>query len=150
MGKDDSTEFICGVSQGTYESNLSVDGYKNNFIYQLFIDANNWFDYYNDVKVQERIDELIINSPYGTLYKSLESIPNEDAIEIYMYLKPILFKEFLLDSHIYIFIRIMEILGVRMNNIISYVPNDEIYLFQREIDNKKIKVQNPNKNKELF
>lgn len=131
--KNNDREFIVGVSQGEEIGKLSVDGFKENYIYQLFEDARNSYEAYNRLEFERVFDELIRNSEYRYLYESLDNISAEDGVHIYLKFKDRLKNQFLMDSNVIVFIRILEILNVNLNRALLFMPLDEKIMFDEEL-----------------
>ena len=131
--KDNEREFIVGVSQGEEIGKLSVDSFKENYIFQLFEDARNSYEAYNRLEFEQTFDELIRNSEYRHLYESLDNISAEDGVYIYLKFKDVLKHKFLMDSNVIVFIRILEILNVNINRALLFMPLDEKIMFDEEL-----------------
>lgn len=149
--KDNEKEFILGVSQGEAIGELRIEDYRNNFVYQQYLESHNWHEYIDSKNLDESIDNKIRNSKYKPIYETVGRIKYEDAVNIYFYLKEIVKKEHLIQSNIYLFAKIMDILGVNVNLAFSYVPLDEKLSFKKELGIKNlITEKNESKHNELF
>jgi hypothetical protein len=149
--KDKEIEFIVGVSQGETAGELKIEDARNNFVYQQYLESRNWHEYYDSIKLHKSIDTYIKESKYKHIYESFDKIKFEDAINIYFHIKERVKKEQLIESNIYVFVTIMYILSVNVTLAFSYVPLDEKYLFNQELENKKLITKaNENKNMQLF
>lgn len=149
--KDKDREFIVGVSQGDYVGELKIEDFRDNFVYQQYLESRNWQEYIDDKNIDESIDREIRNSKYRPIYESIEKIKFEDAINIYFLIKESIKRNNLLDSNIFIFVRIMDILRINVNLAFAYVPLDEKLKFNEELESKNlILLKNKNKNIQLF
>jgi hypothetical protein len=140
MAKNKSVnEYVSGVSQGTPLKEISVTDENNNFVFELYKEAQNWLDYAGNLEMVQFMDELIRHSKYKDLYQNFHNIPNPTAIEIYFYLKPIVQSEFLIDSNLFIFYLVMDMLEANLNLVTMHLPVDERIKIEEELEESNVR-----------
>jgi len=148
--KDNDREFIFGVSQGEYNDSFVVDDHRDNFMFRAYKECNEWYDYTINLQIEEKIDEYMRDSIYAEKYVNGERFSGEDVVYVYLSMKKKIQKELLTDSNVYLFIKVTELLEVGLHNVIMYVPLDEKYRLNKELEERNFKSKLQEKNLKLF
>lgn len=134
--KKEKAGYVKGSPQCDNTGLIRIDDSGDNFVFMNYMEHKNWQDYFFDKQLDEKIDSVIRNSIYKEVYESGGIINSSLAIDIYYYVKNKLKKEFSYHAEFMIFFKVMFILGVKINNIMGFIPNEEIEHFKTELNKK--------------
>lgn len=140
--RDKSGGFIPGVSQAEYLGDISISYDRENYVFQQFKESHDWINYIGDLEMEKKIDAVIRDSKYVNVYESLSKIGNEDALEIYFYVKSKLKNELKYKESFYLFLMLIDILGINHIYIFKYLPFDEKMMFKEELLKMNLKKDN--------
>lgn len=140
--RDKSGGFIPGVNQAEYLGDISISYDRENYVFQQFKESHDWINYIGDLEMEKKIDAVIRDSKYVNVYESLSKIGNEDALEIYFYVKSKLKNELKYKESFYLFLMLIDILGINHIYIFKYLPFDEKMMFKEELLKMNLKKDN--------